>query len=60
MVLTERNEHLDRLAEQLSSGIEHLIVLRGGMGRKQAAAAMARLAAVPEHEQRGAAGHRAI
>lgn len=52
LVLTERNEHLDRLTEQLSNGIDHLIVLRGGMGKKQAAAAMARLAAVPEHEPR--------
>ena len=34
IVLTERNEHLDRLAANLASAIRHLIVLRGGMGRK--------------------------
>ena len=35
LVLTERNEHLDFLAEQLSPGIKHLIVLRGGMSEKR-------------------------
>ncbi len=35
LVLTERNEHLDFLAERLSTGIQHLIVLRGGMGEER-------------------------
>jgi superfamily II DNA or RNA helicase/very-short-patch-repair endonuclease len=52
LVLTERNEHLDFLAEQLSTGIQHLIVLRGGVGKKEAAAVISRLAAVPENEPR--------
>jgi superfamily II DNA or RNA helicase/very-short-patch-repair endonuclease len=52
LVLTERNEHLDFLAEQLSAGIQHLIVLRGGMGRTEAAAVVARLATIPEDEPR--------
>jgi very-short-patch-repair endonuclease len=47
LVLTERNEHLDRLASQLAGRIEHLIVLRGGMGKKQRAAVSSQLAAVP-------------
>ncbi|MEX0679480.1 MAG: DEAD/DEAH box helicase family protein [Pirellulales bacterium] len=52
LVLTERNEHLDTLAERLSTGVQHLIVLRGGMGRKEVGAIIARLAAIPENEQR--------
>ena len=52
LVLTERNEHLDCLAERLSPSIQHLVVLRGGMGRKEARAIVARLAAIPENEQR--------
>jgi superfamily II DNA or RNA helicase/very-short-patch-repair endonuclease len=46
LVLTERNEHLDKLASQLSGKIPHLIVLRGGMGRKKREAAAAEIAAV--------------
>jgi len=52
LVLTERNEHLDILAERLSTGIQHLVVLRGGMSRKEIGEVAARLAAVPEHESR--------
>ncbi len=52
LVLTERNEHLDCLAERLSSGIRHLVVLRGGMGKTELAAVNARLAAIPDNEPR--------
>jgi superfamily II DNA or RNA helicase/very-short-patch-repair endonuclease len=52
LVLTERNDHLDFLAERLSTGIQHLIVLRGGMGRNESEAVNARLAAIPEDEPR--------
>ena len=52
LVLTERNEHLDFLAERLSTGIQHLIVLRGGMGKNESDAVVARLAAIPENEPR--------
>jgi very-short-patch-repair endonuclease len=52
LVLTERNEHLDNLAERLSPNIQHVIVLRGGMGRKETHAIVARLASIPETEQR--------
>jgi len=52
VVLTERNEHLDRLADQLSVEVRHLIVLRGGMGRKDLRAAAARLLSIPENEER--------
>ena len=52
LVLTERNEHLDSLAERLSSRIQHLVELRGGMGRKEIGAISARLATIPAHEPR--------
>jgi very-short-patch-repair endonuclease len=48
LVLTERNEHLDSLAARLLPLIEHLVVLRGGMGRKEVDAIAARLAGIPE------------
>ena len=52
-MLTERNEHLDCLAARLSPNVRHLIVLRGGMRRpKETRAVMARLAAIPENEER--------
>jgi len=52
VVLTERTEHLDYLAERLSPEVRHLIVLRGGMGRKELGAVIAQLAAIPENEER--------
>jgi very-short-patch-repair endonuclease len=52
LVLTERNEHLEFLAERLSAGIQHVVVLRGGMGRHESDAVIARLAAIPENEPR--------
>ena len=52
LVLTERNEHLDCLAAQLSPSIRHLVMLRGGARPKEAQAIIARLAAIPENEQR--------
>lgn len=52
IVLTERNEHLDILAQGLSDKVTHLVTLRGGMGRKALREARAELAAVPEPEER--------
>ncbi|NOQ45431.1 MAG: restriction endonuclease subunit R, partial [Desulfobulbaceae bacterium] len=52
VVLTERTTHLQLLAEQLSGKIKHLIVLRGGMGRKKLHAALAQLKDIPENEDR--------
>jgi superfamily II DNA or RNA helicase/very-short-patch-repair endonuclease len=52
IVLTERNDHLDHLASVLSPAIRHLVVLRGGMGRKQLQAVTERLAAIPGDEER--------
>jgi superfamily II DNA or RNA helicase/very-short-patch-repair endonuclease len=52
IVLTERNEHLDRLAAVLAPAIRHLVVLRGGMGRKELRATAGRLAEIPDDEDR--------
>ena len=52
IVLTERNQHVDCLASRLSSEVRNLIVLRGGMRKKEADAVTERLAAIPEHEER--------
>lgn len=52
LVLTERNDHLDRLASLLSESIRHLLVLRGGMGKKQRQAVTDRLGAIPPDEGR--------
>ena len=40
LVLTERTNHLEQLAEMLSTEVHHLIILRGGMGRKELNAVM--------------------
>ena len=37
LVLTERNDHLDLLAARLSPDVQHVVVLRGGMGSKEVA-----------------------
>lgn len=52
LLLTERTAHLDHLASRLSPEIRHLIVFRGGMGKKELSDAMSRLSAVPENESR--------
>ena len=52
LVLTERTEHLQLLATQLSVAIPHVITLRGGLGRKQIRAAMDSLAQVPDNQPR--------
>ncbi len=52
LVLTERTSHLDVLSQQLSPEVEHLIVLRGGIGKKKLKNIMVQLATIPEDEQR--------
>jgi len=52
LVLTERNEHLDRLANRLEGRVGHVIVLRGGMGKKQRESMAAELAAVSTEKGR--------
>jgi superfamily II DNA or RNA helicase/very-short-patch-repair endonuclease len=52
LVLTERTEHLDRLAQALGPHVRHVVVLRAGMGKKQRVAASAHMAAIPRGEER--------
>jgi len=52
LVLTERNDHLDRLEDGLAARVRHLVVLRAGMGKKQRQAVADRLAAIPRDEGR--------
>ncbi|MBE0545169.1 MAG: DUF559 domain-containing protein, partial [Verrucomicrobia bacterium] len=48
LVLTERTEHLDLLAERISSEGVNVIALRGGMGRKALREALDRLTSLAE------------
>lgn len=52
LVLTERNDHLDRLARRLADEVQHLVVLRAGLGKKHRQALAERLAAIPRDEPR--------
>ena len=52
LVLTERNEHLDELASSLQRTIRNVIVLRGGMGKKQLQEIRSNLAAIPNGDER--------
>jgi superfamily II DNA or RNA helicase len=47
LVLTNRTDHLDRLAAGLN-GIEHVMILKGGMSKKQRKAITDRLASIPD------------
>jgi superfamily II DNA or RNA helicase len=47
LVLTNRTDHIERLAIGLTS-IEQVLILKGGMGKKQRQAAAERLAAIPD------------
>jgi superfamily II DNA or RNA helicase len=52
IVLTERTDHLEYFEAQLRPAARNLVVLRGGMGRKQRREATERIAAIPENEER--------
>ena len=52
VVLTERKEHLAALVDRLASHISNIIVLKGGMGRKERELASGRLAAIADDEPR--------
>jgi very-short-patch-repair endonuclease len=52
LVLTERTEHLARLAELLADRVRHLVVLRGGLGKKKLRVALTQLAELPDDEGR--------
>jgi len=52
IVLTERREHLDHLSKLLQPEIQHLIILRGGMGKKAYRTAVDQLTVLGEDEPR--------
>ncbi len=52
LVLTERTEHLDNLLELLQPHIPNLIVMKGGMGRKQRQSIKEQIDAQPEGQPR--------
>ncbi len=52
LVLTERRNHLDLLADGLRPAARHLVVLHGGMKPRERRDALARLAEIPVTEER--------
>lgn len=52
VVITERKDHLDLLAQRLSKFAKNVIVLRGGMGARQSRAANDALATIPDTQER--------
>jgi superfamily II DNA or RNA helicase len=52
ILLTERRDHLDYLAEHLRGFARNLIVLHGGMKAKDRRAAIQQLVSIPETEER--------
>jgi superfamily II DNA or RNA helicase/very-short-patch-repair endonuclease len=52
LVLTERKDHLQTLAQQLESRVPHVIVLQGGTGSRETRAVADRLARIPDDEGR--------
>jgi superfamily II DNA or RNA helicase/very-short-patch-repair endonuclease len=52
LLLTERNDHLVRFEKELATRVDHVVVLRAGIGKKQRQAVNERLAGIPRHEGR--------
>jgi superfamily II DNA or RNA helicase len=52
LVLTERKGHLENLALELRKDVPHVIVMQGGMGKKQRTAVDEQMKSVPQDEQR--------
>jgi len=52
VLLTERREHLTYFADTLAGKVKNIIVLSGGMGRKQRILLMDQLKNIPEDEER--------
>jgi len=52
ILLTERRDHLERLANRLRSATRHLIVLHGGVKTGERQDALAELASIPSGEDR--------
>ena len=52
LLLTERTDHLEYFAAELSRVVRHVVVLRGGMGAKATRDVFARMAAIPADAER--------
>ena len=52
ILLTERKNHLEFLAEELRRVVRNLVILQGGMGKKRRRAAAEMLASIPDTEER--------
>jgi superfamily II DNA or RNA helicase len=52
ILLTERRDHLEFFASRLTESVEHVVVLRGGMGARQRRAVMEQLASIRADEKR--------
>lgn len=52
LVLTERTDHLDHLARHLRGFAKNVLVLKGGMGRRQRAELAEAMSRIPDTEER--------
>jgi len=52
ILLTERRDHLEHFAARLRGFTKHLVVLHGGMKAKERRETLARLASIPDNEER--------
>lgn len=52
ILLTERKDHLEHLAEQLRGFVRHIVVLRGGMTAKEQRSTADQLASIPDAAER--------
>jgi superfamily II DNA or RNA helicase/very-short-patch-repair endonuclease len=52
VILTERRAHLEALERAFAGKVKHLIVLRGGLGKRQVTAIQDRLLSIPDAEER--------
>jgi superfamily II DNA or RNA helicase len=52
VVITERKDHLTKLADRLSKFAKNVVILRGGMGARELRASAAALSAIPDSEER--------
>ena len=52
VVITERTDHLEALADRLSRFAKSVVVLRGGQSERKRRGAMERLAAIPQQDER--------
>ena len=52
VIPTERKEYLETLKSLLKNEIQNLIVMKGGMGKKQRQAALNALESLPDHAKK--------